>query len=352
MTSDIYKELHDDRVFQYGSEELNKMEAQLTKYFSREYKRHKDQHSVDINIARGPLALAAEELADKHYDEGITFFQNFLDADTMSYTMAYFDDIPDNALASEKTLAQAQLDKFRLIAGRMKLQGKEKLLNFGCGFGYFESYLLHAFPELEVSGITHSKDQYDFITSRMNDPADILSSGRFHLYFGEIDSNCSAVLGRGQYDVICSVGLLEQINNIQMFFDIIGDLLVDNGRMFHHLIVSRDLIPQLLDPQKTLIGDYFPGGKVLPYNALNRDFSNFTLAESWFVNGINYWKTLDKWQQNFWLNMPYIYPQTMDSERVRYWNNYFALCKAMFLPENGHAYGNGQYLFYKRPRNC
>lgn len=348
MAIDIYKQLQDEGIYQYGSAELRKYEAQLTKYFAREYQRYKGSASQAINLDYGPLALAAEELADNHYDEGIAFFRNFLDAETMSYTMAYFDDDPDKAHASVKSLAEAQLDKFILIADRMALKGNEKLLNFGCGFGYFESFLLSRYPELEVSALTHSKDQYGFIIDRMRNSSDALSSDRFHLHFGEIDSNCSTALGRNHYDVICSVGLLEQINNIELFFGIINELLVDDGRMFHHLIVSRDLIPQLLDPNKTLIGQYFPGGKVLPYTALKKDFNGFRLGDSWFINGMNYWQTLDKWHANFWRNLHNLYPQTMDSDRVRYWNNYFVLCKAMFFPENGMAYGNGQYLYYRQ----
>ena len=347
MNTVLCNDLHKKGIYQYGSDELIKFEKQLTKYFSREYKRYKECDNQLVTINQGPLALAPEDLADNHYDEGLPFFQNFLDEETMSYTMAYFGETPDRALASNKSLEQAQIDKFALIAQRMRLKDDEKLLNFGCGFGYFESYLLNLYPGLQISSLTHSKNQYDFIIKRTKDSTDMLSSDRFHIFFGDIDVNSIALLGREKYDVVSSVGLMEQINNIELFFEIINELLVDGGRMFHHLIVSRDLIPQLLDPDKTLIGDYFPGGKVLPFTALKKNFNNFTIDETWFINGINYWKTLEKWHANFWQNINQLYPEKMDSERVRYWNNYFVLCKAMFLPENGLAYGNGQYLYYK-----
>ncbi len=347
MNTDLYNDLHENGVFRCGSVELEKFEKQLTRYFSREYDRYKNNDSQSVVINKGPIALAPDDLANNHYDEGLSFFQNFLDSRTMSYTMAYFDDIADRALVSDKTLEQAQTDKFALIASRMKLKGDEKLLNFGCGFGYFESYLLETFPEMQISSLTHSKDQYAFINQRIKDSSDMLSSERFRVFFGEIDNACISLLGGEIYDVVCSVGLMEQINNIELFFEIINELLVDNGRMFHHLIVSRDLIPQLLDPDKTLIGEYFPGGKVLPFATLNNNFKNFSLDEAWFINGINYWKTLEKWHENFWWNIDQIYLKKMDSKRVQYWNNYFVLCKAMFLPEKGQAYGNGQYLFHK-----
>jgi len=347
MHTDIYSELHEADIYPYGSNELESFSKQLTRYFSREYEQNKnnDKHSVILN--QGPLALAHELLAENHYNEGVEFFQTFLDKETMSYTMAYFDEDPDKVLESKKPLHEAQLDKFRLITHRMRLKGNEKLLNLGCGFGLFESYLLNTYPDLKIMSITHSKHQYNFICNRRNAASDILSSDRFDLYFGELNENICPALGSEEYDVVCSVGLLEQINNIELLFDIIHELLNSNGRMFHHLIVSRDLIPQLLDPDKTLIGKYFPGGKVLPFTALEKDFNYFRLEESWFINGMNYWRTLDMWHSNFWRNLDQIYPDIMSKERVRHWNMFFALCKAMFAPDSGYAYGNGQYLYYK-----
>lgn len=347
MCTDIYSDLHKEGIFRYGSNELNTFEKRLTQYFTREYKRHIDSDKQPVSINHGPLALAPEDLADGHYDEGLSFFRSFLDAETMSYTMAYFDGDPDKILESSKSLGEAQLDKFKLIAKRMRLNGDEKLLNIGCGFGYFESYLLDTYPDIQISSTTHSKDQYNFILDRTKVSTDALSSGRFHIFFAEIDNKSSTVLGHEKYDAVCSAGLLEQINNIELLFAIINELLVENGRMFHHLIVSRDLIPQFLDPKKTLIGEYFPGGKVLPFTALQNNFKHFSLVDSWFINGINYWKTLDEWHSNFWHNLHTIYPGKMDRERVRYWNNYFVLCKSMFLPESGLAFGNGQYLYKK-----
>lgn len=346
MHTNIYDELRKEGIFQYGSDDLKTFERQLTQYFAREYKKHKNNNqSACIN--QGPLALAPDELAENHYDEGIAFFKTFLDDETMSYTEAYFDEDPDRALESNKSLAEAQLNKFKLTARRMKLNGDEKLLNIGCGFGYFESYLLDTYPDIRISSTTHSKDQYNFILDRTKVSTDALSSKRFQLYFCEIDSNNCRVLGSEKYNMVCSVGLLEQINNIELFFELISELLDDNGHMFHHLIVSRDLIPQFLDPQKTMIGEYFPGGKVIPFTTLQNNFKNFILIDSWFINGMNYWKTLDKWHSSFWHNLHHIYPGKMSIERVRHWNNYFALCKAMFLPEHGYAYGNGQYLYKK-----
>ncbi len=339
--------LLDADILPYGTEELKAFEQRLARYFGREYRIHENNDISGVSIGKGPLALAPKELAENHYDEGIDFFRSFLDRKTMSYTMAFFDDDPFKAAASKKTLSQAQLDKFRLIARRMELRGDENILNLGCGFGHFESYLLETYRNLQVTATTHSKDQYDFVHRRTLSSHDILSSKRFKLVYTELDHRTEVLFGRHSFDLVCSMGLLEQVNNIALLFGIINDLLRDYGRMFHHLIVSRDLIPQLQDSGKTMIGDYFPGGRILPFKTLEQDFDNFKLENSWFINGMNYWRTLDHWHENFWQNLNQIYPGFLDKQRVRYWNNYFSICKAMFLPDNGTAYGNGQYLYRK-----
>ena len=324
-----------------------RLDDALIDAFGREYRLHENNDISGVLVGGGPLALAPKELAKNHYDEGVAFFRSFLDTETMSYTMAYFNDDPRKAASSKKTLSQAQLDKFKLIARRMALRGDENILNLGCGFGYFESFLLETYPELRVTATTHSKDQYDFVRRRTRASHDTLSSKRFKLVYAELGSRTEVLFDRNTFDLVCSMGLLEQINNITLLYRIINDLLKDNGRMFHHLIVSRDLIPQLQDSGKTMIGDYFPGGRILPFKTLEKDFENFKLEKSWFINGLNYWKTLDHWHANFWKNLNHVYPRFLDKERVRYWNNYFSICKAMFLPDNGAAYGNGQYLYRK-----
>lgn len=347
MRTNKIHNLRDAGIFQYGSDELTTFEKRLTRYFAREYKRHKNSQKRAVVMDYGPLALAPDCLAEQHYDQGLEFFRTFLDHETMSYTMAFFDETPEKAVASKLSLAEAQARKFNLIAQRMQLTGDEQLLNIGCGFGYFESFLLDTYKNLRISATTQSKEQYDFMLNRTKDPSDILSSERFRLFFGNVDASSPDLWGRKKYQLVFSVGLLEQINNIGLLFEIINELLAENGSMFHHLIVSRDLIPQFMDPDKTLIGKYFPGGKVLPFSALQYNPKGFILKDAWFINGMNYWKTLDGWHSNFWNNLHQIYPDKIDLESVRHWNNYFVLCKAMFWPENGLAYGNGQYRFCK-----
>ena len=95
------------------------------------------------------------------------------------------------------------------------------------------------------------------------------------------------------------------------------------------------------------MAEYFPGGHIWPYEEPKRHDKHLHFVESWFVNGMNYWKTLDEWHERFWNAIEQTYPEHLTLEEVEDWNKYFILCKSMFRPDDGHSYGNGHYLYEK-----
>jgi cyclopropane-fatty-acyl-phospholipid synthase len=95
------------------------------------------------------------------------------------------------------------------------------------------------------------------------------------------------------------------------------------------------------------MADYFPGGHIWPYSELKRHNTHLQLVDSWFNNGMNYWKTLDEWHKRFWRAIDQLYPEFLSVNEVKTWNDYFVLSKSMFYPDHGRSYGVGQYLYEK-----
>lgn len=124
-------------------------------------------------------------------------------------------------------------------------------------------------------------------------------------------------------------------------------LLKPNGKTFHHFITSKYPIPQFLDPTKTKIGTYFPGGHVWPADEIKKHTNGLTLERYWFVNGLNYWRTLDEWHRRYWDSLEVLYGSVFDAKAITHWNDYFSLCKVVFAPLDGAFYGNSHYLFRK-----
>ena len=166
---------------------------------------------------------------------------------------------------------------------------------------------------------------------------------------GVFDESMIEKSGLAQYDLVISIGLFEHVLNMRAMLALMASLLKPNGRTFHHFITSRIVTPQVQLHKKTVIGKYFPGGRVWPHDELSRHTEHLDLVNTWFVNGKNYWRTLDDWHHRYWKNIPQLYNNDFSLDAIKYWNEYFLLCKAMFAPLDGTFYGNSHYLFTLKP---
>jgi len=102
-----------------------------------------------------PVGKAQRNVAH-HYDLGNEFYKLFLD-EGMQYSCAYFLEDGDN-------LEQAQQNKLRLIAAKLELKPGLKILDIGSGWGKLALYLA-ATADVEVTGVTLSKEQYELASA-------------------------------------------------------------------------------------------------------------------------------------------------------------------------------------------
>jgi cyclopropane-fatty-acyl-phospholipid synthase len=351
MNNSIIEKLAAQGIYGPGSEELAKFERHLIRYFEREYKRLQENpvtlESLGINTAQGPMMEETEALMEHHYDERPEFFASFLDKSYRAYSMAYYGETPEEIMTSTATLEEAQHAKFSLIAKRAQITGNERILNIGCGFGSLETYLLTEYPNLEIIGITPSKVQVEYLRERMKDIDDPLRKGKFSIIQGSFDQTQENLLHSGKFDLVISIGTMEHAHNLRMMLTLIEALLLPGGFSFHHFITSKTVIPNFLDPSRSKIGAYFPGGRVWPHDIFPYQSGENSLEGKWFINGLNYWRTLEQWHERYWTNLNNLYGPVFDAKAIAHWNEYFSLCKVVFAPLNGTCYGNSHYLFRK-----
>jgi len=306
---------------------------------------------TDCKIAtdEGPMWKDTARLMEQHFDQRLDLFQCFLDRKLMAYTTAYYGETPAEVNTSRRSLEEAERAKFELVCRRARIKGGERVFNVGCGFGPLETYLFSVYPDVEVTSITPSRIQAEYIRQQSRNPRHPLGRGRLRLIEDDFGRVPLVELGEQGYDVVFAVGAFEHVNNLDKALGRIASLLKPDGTAFLHLIVSIPVIPKFLDADSTMIGKYFPGGRIWPFEIIKRQTRYFSLEASWFINGMNYWKTLDAWHYNFWKNIGKLYDDILDDESIRYWNDYFSLSKACFAPFDGTVFGNGHYLFRKRP---
>ena len=128
-----------------------------------------------------------------HYDLGNDFYRLFLD-ETLTYSSAVF-------ATPDQSLADAQRNKYRLVAQGAGLTRRDHVLEIGTGWGGFA---LYAAGEIgcRVTSITISREQYDLARERVREAGlDDLVDIQLRDY-REIT---------GTYDAIVSIEMLEAV---------------------------------------------------------------------------------------------------------------------------------------------
>jgi cyclopropane-fatty-acyl-phospholipid synthase len=171
-----------------------------------------------------PLGQASRNVAH-HYDLSDALYDIFLDADRQ-YSCAYFKS-PDDSLET------AQENKKRHIAAKLCLNRSGlKILDIGSGWGGLSLYLAEAFGA-EVTGVTLSREQYDFSLRRA---AQSPAGDRVHFALRDYREL------EGHFDRIVSVGMFEHVGkkNYREFFSRTRELLSMDGVALLHSIGYAD----------------------------------------------------------------------------------------------------------------
>ena len=257
-----------------------------------------------------PVGKAQKNVAH-HYDLGNDFYRLFLD-EGMQYSCAYFENEDD-------TLEQAQRNKLRLLAAKLKLSPGQRILDIGCSWGELALYLA-ALCDVEVVGVTLSKAQYEKAHSRAQD-AGVSGRVRFELKdYREVG---------GRFDRIVSVGMFEHVgvHHYGEFFAKINELMDDDGIALIHSIGHMSP-PGTASPW---LRKYIFPGAYSP--ALSEVFDVVEQNSLWVTDlellRLHYAETLAHWVRRFEANRDKI-EAMYDARFARMWEFYLISAEIMF----------------------
>ena len=172
---------------------------------------------------RGALHSRARDRAavTHHYDVSNRFYELIL-GPSMTYSCAVFES-PDD------TLETAQTRKVDLIAKKLGLNGGERLLDIGCGWGTMAIHAARTYGA-RVVGVTLSEPQAQYASerARREGVADLVEF-RVQDYRDVRD---------GPYDAVSSIGMSEHVGrrSLATYTQRIFDLLRPGGRFLNHAI--------------------------------------------------------------------------------------------------------------------
>lgn len=265
-----------------------------------------------------PIGKAQKNVAH-HYDLSAELYSLFLDTD-QQYSCAYFAN-------SDVTLEEAQVQKKRHIAAKLRLQPGQRVLDIGCGWGGM-ALALAQIEDVHVTGVTLSVEQHQIATARAA-KAGLSDRVKFELKdYRELT---------GPFDRIVSVGMFEHVgvNHYDEFFTKVKGLLTEDGVMLLHSI------GRMSPPGSTgaWIRKYiFPGGYT---PALSEVFPATERQRLWVTDveilRLHYAETLAHWAKRFEANRDRI-RGIYDERFCRMFEFYLACAEMVFRHGSGMVF--------------
>ncbi len=237
-------------------------------------------------------------------------------------------------------LETSQMHMIDQVIERLGINDGDHILDFGCGWGCVPNYIMSKFPNVRFTGLNLSHQQCEYMRHKMQDPQSYLSSGRFTLHEGDLNEAQFAE----KFDKIISIGVFCHVGNLTNSFQKLASFLKSDGKVFIHIITAR--IPNNMSSGFT--HKYiFPHGRYWNYDAIPTHNRDLQTIDRWYLNGLNYHKTMTEWLNRFDAAQATVnsLDYGMDYAKFRrIWRFYLLMLGTIFATCDGEYNGNGQYL--------
>lgn len=286
----------------------------------------------------------------EHYDLSNDFFSLMLDS-----SMAYSSGIYRN---NEDSLAEAQINKFKMIFEKLQLSPDDHLLEIGSGWGGFAVYAAER-SGCRVTSVTISEEQFSY-ASRLIEERGL--SDRVSIVLQDYRDI------EGQYDKIVSIEMVEALGHeyLDVYFSKCASLLAPHGIMVLQAITFPDphyerYLRSIDFTQKHI----FPGSSLLSLRETLNSLQRTGDLMAWDVEsiGIHYARTLYDWRMNVERNREKVLSLGFSETFLRKWIYYLTFCEVGFAnryindlqivlsrPLNPNLFSNDVYPIYQEPK--
>ncbi len=260
-----------------------------------------------------------------HYDLGNAFYERWLDP-TMTYSSAIFaaEGQEDETRTGTDLLTAGQQRKYAEIARRMGLGPNDHVLEIGCGWGGFAAF---AAAEIgaRVTGITISREQYDFASRRIQS---LGLNDRVTIEMRDYRDT------EGRFDRVASIEMIEAVGEQYWptYFNTIRERLCEGGSAALQVITIDDRYYDSYRRGADYIQKYiFPGGMLPSMTALRDEVARAGMRVTDAAGyRKDYARTLREWNHRFQAVWPELHTMGFDDRFKRMWEQYFAYCAAGF----------------------
>ena len=249
-----------------------------------------------------------------HYDLGNSFCQAWLDAG-MNYSSAIY--------TGEDTLEDAQSRKLDHVIALLGLDGGERVLEIGCGWGSLAARIVS--NGCHVTGLTLSREQLAYAQGQIKRAESGTADLRLQDYRDV----------KGRYDRVASIEMIEAVGERfwSAYFSKLRSVLKEGGIAVLQAITIDEKRFANYRKNPDFIQRYiFPGG-MLPTRTLIAELASaagLTLVHD-EAFGLSYARTLAEWRSRFLCAWPHIESMGFDQRFRRMWEYYLTYCEVGFL---------------------
>ncbi|KAK9101450.1 hypothetical protein Scep_024880 [Stephania cephalantha] len=296
------------------------------------------------SLKQMPISLEAEVLESQVYEIPNSFMK-LLHGSSMKASWCFF-------INDSTTLDEAEIAMLELYCDRSQIRDGDRVLDLGCGFGALATYIARKYPNCQVTGVTNSEFQKEFIEEQCKkdnlvNVEVILADVTTH----EMDK---------EFDRVMAIGVIEHMKNYKLLLKKISKWMKQDGLLFVDHICHKAFAYHF-EPigEEDWIEEYiFPGGVMtIPSADLLLYFQDdISVVNHWTVNGKHYSRTNEEWLKRLDGNADAARAILEDSlgskeeamKMLNYWRTFCLYGMELCKYNNGEEWMSAHVLFKKK----
>jgi len=328
-----------DALIRFGIRRLSKVRLDWANNSEPDIIAERHQKWVD-ELKKSPIALVPEKANEQHYEVPPSFFEHCL-GPHLKYSSGYWPDGVNSLEESEEAMLALSCERAEIINGN-------KILELGCGWGSLTCYMAIKYPESQITAVSNSKDQKEFILKRC--AQNKISNVKI------ITADMNEFDTKDKFDTVISIEMFEHMRNYEKLLSRISGFLKSKGKLFIH-IFTHDLLAYPFEDQGDgdwMAREFFSGGMMPSHNLLLYFQDDLKIKQVWRLSGIHYERTSLAWLNEMDKNKIIIidiFKKTYGEKNAQLWFQrwriFYMSCEQLFGYDNGKEWGVSHYQFVK-----